>query len=46
MVFFCRNSDHVNAIPNIRIDGIEIERVEHVKVLGVTKTSNLTWNNM
>ncbi len=44
IICFCRNSDHVNDIPNIRIDGIEIERVEHVKALGVTITSNLTWN--
>ncbi len=43
-MFFCRNSDHVNDIPNIRIDGIKIERVEDIKVLGVAIASNLPWN--
>ncbi len=44
IICFCRNPDHVNDIPYIRIDGTEIERVEHVKVLGATITSNLIWN--
>ena len=32
-------------IPKISIDECEIERVDHTKVLGVTLSSDLTWNN-
>ena len=32
------------SIPKISIDEYEIERVDHTKVLGVTLSSDLTWN--
>ena len=34
----------VESIPNIVIDECDIERVDHTKVLGVTVSSDLTWN--
>ena len=34
----------MESIPNIVIDACDIERVDHIKVLGVTVLSDLTWN--
>ena len=31
-------------VPDIMIDDVNIERVNHAKVLGVTISDNLTWN--
>ncbi len=43
VICFCKNPDHVY-VPNIKIDGNEIYRVETTKVLGVTVSSDLTRN--
>ncbi len=44
LISLSREPTHVNSVPNISIDGIDIEGVTQVKVLGVTVSSNLTWN--
>ena len=36
MICLCKRKEHHEAIPNISIDGTEIERVATAKVLGVT----------
>ena len=41
---FCRNDNHVASIPRIVIDNNDIARVTQAKVLGVTLSSDLTWN--
>ncbi len=43
VICFCKNTDHVT-VPKIKIDGTEIDRVETTKVLGVTVSSDQTWN--
>ena len=43
VICFCKNPDHVN-VPEIKVDGNEIDRVEITKALGVTLSSDLTWN--
>ena len=40
----CRNVNHVASIPRIVIDNNDIARVTQAKVLGVTLSSDLTWN--
>ena len=45
LICFCRDSGHHNAIPNITIDGNSIERVTSSKVLGITISADLTWND-
>ena len=32
-----------NEVPNILIDGTVVERVDHVKLLGITLSNDLTW---
>ncbi len=44
LISFAREPTHVNSVPNINNDGVDIERVTQAKVLGVTVSSNLTWN--
>ena len=44
VICFCRNDNHVASIPRIVIDNNDIERVTQAKVLGVTLSSDLTWN--
>ncbi len=44
LICFCKDSDHCRTIPNINVDGNDIERVTTCKILGVTISSNLTWN--
>ena len=33
-----------NNIPNIKINGMDIEKTDHAKLLGVTVSHDLTWN--
>ena len=44
LICFCKDSGHCRTIPNINVDGNDIERVTTCKILGVTISSNLTWN--
>ena len=33
-----------SSIPNIKIDGIDVEQVDHAKLLGITISHELSWN--
>ena len=44
VICFCRSVNHVASIPRIVIDNNDIARVTQAKVLGVTLSSDLTWN--
>ena len=44
VICFCRNDNHVASIPRIVIDNNDIAPVTQAKVLGVTLSSDLTWN--
>ena len=44
VICFCRNDNHVASIPRIVIDDNDIARVTQAKGLGVTLSSDLTWN--
>ena len=44
LVCFTRDPECGDSIPNIVINGVDIERVEHAKVLGVTISADLPWN--
>ena len=44
VICFCRNDNHVASIPRIVIDNNDIARITQAKVLGVTLSSDLTWN--
>ena len=44
LISFTTEPTHVNSVPNINIDGADIERVTQAKVLGVTVSPNLSWN--
>ena len=45
IICFCRNDNHVASIPRIVLDDNDIERVTQAKVLGVTLSSDLSWNS-
>ncbi len=45
IICFCRNGSHHDSIPNISIDGRMVDRVTEAKILGVTVSSDLTWNH-
>ena len=44
LLCFCRNDNHVASIPRIVLDDNDIERVTQAKVIGVTLSSDLSWN--
>ncbi len=44
LICFCKDSGHCRTIPIINMDGNDIERVTRCKILGVTISSNRTWN--
>ncbi len=44
LMCFCKEPNHHYDLQAITVDGKDIERVDHVKLLGVTVSSNLTWN--
>ena len=44
LVCFTRDPELGDSIPNIVINGGDIERVEHAKVFGVTISAYLSWN--
>ena len=41
MIYFGRTA---NSFSGVRISGVQLEVIEHAKILGVTISSNLKWN--
>ena len=41
---FMQDPDFRSTVPRLIIDGNEIDNVQYAKLLGVTISSNLTWN--
>ena len=44
LISFMQGPEFRNTVPRITIDGNEIYNVQHAKLLGVTISSDLTWN--
>ena len=44
IISFVKNGNFRNTIPNIKIDGMDVEQVDHAKLLGVTIFHDLSWN--
>ena len=44
LICFCKDTEHHPSLPNLTLNGSSIERVKSTKILGVTLTSSLTWN--
>ena len=44
VICFCKDRTYVKSLPYIDINGIAVERVTQAKVLGITISSDLSWN--
>ena len=44
LISFMQPPEFRNTVPRLTIDGNEIDYVQHAKLLGVTISSDLTWN--
>ena len=44
IISFANNGNFRHTIPNVKIDGIDVEQVDHAKLLGVTISHDLYWN--
>lgn len=44
IICFAQDRNFRNTIPNITIDGKDLDQVDHAKLLGVTISQDLTWN--
>ena len=44
LISFMQAPEFRNTVPRLTIDGNEIDYVQHAKLLGVTISSDLTWN--
>ena len=44
IISFAKNGNFRHTIPNIKIDGIDVEQVDHAKLLAVTISHDLSWN--
>ena len=44
LISFMQDPDPISAVPRLIIDGNEIDDVQYAKLLGVTISSDLTWN--
>ena len=44
LISFMQDPEFRNTVPRLTIDGNEIDYVQHAKLLGVTISSDITWN--
>ena len=44
IISYAQDGNFRNNIPNIKIDGMDVDKVDHAKLLGVTISQDLTWN--
>ena len=43
-MFFSKNVNFRNKVPNVGVEGLLVEQVDHAKLLGITLSNDLTWN--